>query len=408
MSATAFSSPTKESSPAARQDLPSESHNLRQHPETTPGEPPQDAEAEAVSDHGGDGAAVADPAESGSDESIAPREDRDAPRASTSPVLASAKTGVEEEGKAASNMAGKLPGTDEADDGGQGEHATAVEENAPIAGGLEQAETDSVAPASEAVEPDENDRLGPGAREEPGSGGEACSESGDGGTASGTEAEAGAEADTEKLVGDGDKPGVAAATLEPETVSGDDVGEVGAMGGGVAEDFFAGDNSSGEDELYPGAAATAGGASGALATRFSGSDQDRPEPPASEQPPSPRIIASSVQGGFRSPVATQRSETAAAKGGEEQGLSEAAKAAVAAALANAASARGDDGGSKSRKKKKSHKERRRKRSGSGSAGEDDSGVGSRGSGSVGRSEVDGGGRTKRSSSRRHHRKSAVG
>eukprot|EP00752_Nemacystus_decipiens_P007236 g6477.t1 len=412
VSAKASGSPAKQSSPAAQQHLPSESHALPQQPE--------DAGAEAVpGDVGDDGAAVGESAETGADDQSAQQEDDVHPRANTGPAHASV-TGVEEEGGAAPEAADELPGTDGVDGGGQGEHATAMEEDTPIVSGSQQAETDNVAPASEAVEADKNGGLGAGAKEETGSGEEGIGGADGGGTGSGSKAQAEAEAEAETEVdgasaagevmrGDGvEKPGAAAAAavFEPEAFSGGDDGGGGeVMSGGLAEEFFAGDNSSGEDELYTGAA-------GAFADRFSGNGQYRPDPAAGEQPPSPRIIASSVQGGFRSPAESRRSETAAAKG--EDGLSEAAKAAVAAALANAASAtsrRGDDGdgGSKSRKKKKkSHKERRRKRSGSNSAGEEDSGVRSRGSGSVGRSEVDGGGRTKRSSSRRHHRESAEG
>lgn len=439
MSATASSSPTKQSSPTAQPHLPSELHDMPQHPEAAPNKNgPREgagAGAEAVSDDGDDSAAVP--------VTVAPQvEDGTAPKAKTDPDHASAETGVEEEeGEDTPDTADELPGTtDGVDGGGQGEQqAAAIKGKAPTAGESEEAEADSIAPASEAAEPDdEHGGLGAGAKEEPGRElGEVSNESDDGGVGSGAKAEADAEGNARKAVdvgvevdgatsaagettrGDGvDKPGTAAATETPEreAISGSDVvGGGGVLSAGVAEDFFAGDNSSGDYELSPGAAAaaTAGGAAGAgtsaLATHLSGSDQDR-EPPVSAQPPSPRIIASSVQGGFRSPVATQRNEAAATKG--EGGLSEAAKAAVAAALANAASAtsrRGDDG-SKPRKKKSSHRERRRKRSGSRSAGEEDSGVGSRGSGSIGRPEVNGGGggRSKRSSSRRHHRKSAVG
>lgn len=429
VSATACSSPINQPSPAAQQSVSSESHDLPQQPGTASNDLREDAGAEVVSDTGDDGVVAAKPAETGSDDKSAPQEDGIAPtRVITGPAPAPAKAGVEEEdeGEAAPDMADELSRSVGIDGGGQGEQATAIKEDAATIGGLEQAEAGDIAPAAEAVDPDENGGLGAGAKEGLGNGGEVVgSESGDGGTGSGAEAEAAAEVDAERLVdmeidgasavaaedthGDGiDKPGATAAALELETTSGNDVDGGGVMGGGVAEDFFAGDNSSGDDELYPGAAAASGGAVSTLAAKSADSDQDL-ETPASEQPPSPRIIASSVQGGFGAAVSTQRNETAGAA--REEGLSEAAKAAVAAALANAASAtsrRGDDG-SKSRKKKKSHKERRRKRSGSRSADEEDPGVsGSRGSGSVGRSEVDGTERTKRSSSRRHHRKSAVG
>lgn len=215
--------------------------------------------------------------------------------------------------------------------------------------------------------------------------------------------------------GVGDKLGPSSAR-EPETIDQDDIAG-GGVGGAVAEDFFAGDGSSGEDELYPGAAA-ATGVRIAPTEDFTGSSDQDPEGLAHDQPPSPRIIASSIQtdnhagagGGFgyppRSPVSTQRKEASATAG--EGGLSEAAKAAVAAALANASSAaapsRREGDGSKSRKKKKSsHKERRRKRSGSKSGGEEDSGAGERGSGTIGRAEGGGTGREKRSSSRRHRK-----
>eukprot|EP00903_Cladosiphon_okamuranus_P008926 g8544.t1 len=430
--AAASSSPAKQPSPTAQQYLPSEPHDLIQVPETAP------KESEPRENDDGDDS----PAVLGTND--AQVEDGAAPEEGTDPDHASAETGIgqEGEGQAAPVTADELPGTaDGVDGGGQGPQleATATEEKAPTAGVSEQAEANSsITPASEATEPDdEHGGVGPGAKEEPGGrAGEVSNESGDGGVGSGAESEADLEVEadgatsmaSESTRGDRvDKraPAAAAAvaaaaeTPEPEAISGGDVvGGGGALSAGVAEDFFAGDNSSGDDELYPGAAAAAiaggvgaaGASANALATQLSGSDQDR-EPPFSAQPPSPRIIASSVQGGFRSPVAPQRNEVSATKA--EGGLSEAAKAAVAAALANAGSAtsrRGDDGSKPRKKKKSSHKERRRKHSGSRSAGEENSGVRSRGSGSVGRSEVhvDGGGRSKRSSSRRHHRKSAVG
>lgn len=407
----------KQSSPTAQQHqhLPSEL------PETAPNEPREDPGVEAVvSDDGvgvGVGVGAAGPAETGTGDESAPQEEVAVSlRVSTGPGLvharASPKTGVKKEGVAAPETAGELPGTEGVVGGGQREQeepATATE------CGPEQAEVENIAPASGAAELGEHGGLEAGAKEELGGGGEVSGESGDGGAGSDAEVEASAEVEKGEKIADVefDKPGTAAATRgEPETIIGNDTGGGEVVSGGVAEDFFAGDDSSSEDdELYPGAAAAAaGGTVGTVGAPSVGSDQDR-EPPVGEQPPSPRIIASSVQRGFRSLAATQRNETAAAVG--EEGISEAAKAAVAAAfaLASAASAtsrRGVDDSSKSRKKKKSHKERRRKRSGSKSAGEDDSGVGSRGSGSVGRSEVDGNGRTKRSSSGRHHRKSAVG
>lgn len=217
--------------------------------------------------------------------------------------------------------------------------------------------------------------------------------------------------------GAGDELGGSVAR-ESETIDQDDLAGGGVVNGdAVAEDFFAGDGSSGEDELYPGAAA-ATGVRVSPAEDFAGSSDQDQEHRARDQPPSPRIIASSIQTGPhaagaaggsvgyspRSPVSAQRQEASATAG--EGGLSEAAKAAVAAALANASSApstsRREGDGSKSRKKKKSsHKERRRKRSGSKSGGEEDSGAGD--------SRVEGGGtgREKRSSSRRQHRKPAV-
>lgn len=212
------------------------------------------------------------------------------------------------------------------------------------------------------------------------------------------------------------------AEVDRGMTNGDIPGE-GAGIGGVAEEFFAEVSSSGEDDLHPVAAAA--DATGDLGELSDANENDERLPDfgtlKGEQPPSPRLIASSVGraggvgGGFgysRSPTGTQRKAGAA-----EEGLSEAAKAAVAAALAAASapapagrtgrSSRGEDEGSKSRKKK-SHKERRRK--GSNSGKEDESGVGVR-HGGVGRSEVDGG-QEKRSgkrdgSSRRHHRRSAV-
>lgn len=429
VSETASSHPIKQSSSTAKQDLPSESPespespDLRQEAQTAPTEPRDSAAAEAVSDDSVS-VGVARPAEAGiDDEGAPPQEDDIAPGASTGPVDASAKPGIEEEGEAVPDTADEVPRMEGVVGSGQGGQDPAIEENASTAGGSEQAEADTLAPASGAVELGEQGGLGAGAKEELGGGRGVGSVNGDGGMRSGADIDAGAEVDAEKVAvdvevdgasvadevtrGDGvEKP--AAAAREPETSSGKEIGGGEVVAGGVAEDFFAGDDSSGEDELYPGAAAAAaGGAAGAIATQVVGSDQEG-EPPVREQPLSPRIIASSVQSGFRSPVATQRKETAGAVG--EEGLSAAAKAAVAAALANAASApsrRGDDG-SKSRKKKKSHKERRRRRSGSKSADEEDSGAGSRGSGSVGRSEVDGNRRTKRSSSKRDHRKSAVG
>lgn len=215
---------------------------------------------------------------------------------------------------------------------------------------------------------------------------------------------------------------------EPEVTNNDDyVGEA-TLDGRVAEDFFAGDVSSGEDELYPGAATAAGG--GVVSAERDGADGDDCAP-AGDHPPSPRIIATSLEAapqerngkhlGFpSSPVATQRKEAAAvgaAAASGDVGLSEAAKAAVEAALASAQSSsarrssrssrKADDSSSKSRKKKKSHKERRRKEGGSKSGGEDGPRVvGGRRSGSVGPSDVDSG-REKASSSKRHHRKSAV-
>lgn len=423
--AIASSSPVRLSPPAAQQQhLPSEPRDRRQHPEAAPPDEPREVDAgtEALSDNGvGDGAG--EPAEACSDDGGAPPGGDLAPGAGADPIRASAEIGIEEEGVGAADVtADELAGAEGVvgvrgqveEEGGAG-----IEENAPTAAGSEQAGVDNVdvaAPASSEAElVVEHGELGEGAKEEPDGGGDVGSESGDGRAGSGAAGEADAEFDGEEAVdaevdpanaigeaasgGGVEKPNEAATALEPETISGNVVGEGEAVSGGLAEDFFAGDNSSGDDELYPGAAAAAGDAAGALATRSVGSDRD-PDSAVSEQPPSPRIIASSAQGGFQSPVVTQGNETASAA--REKGLSEAAKAAVAAALANAASAtsrRGDDGSKSRKKKKKSHKERRRKRSGSKSAGEEDSGAGSRD-----RSEADGDGRTKRSSSRRHHRR----
>lgn len=413
VSATAVSSsPTKQSSPTARQHLSSEPHDLGEHPQTAPDEPREDQSQEAVSDNDV-GTGAAGPAETATDDESAARQEDDVSlRASTGSI---ANAGGEGESVAGPDIADKPSGEEGVVGGGQREQDKTVRENAPTAGGLEQADADVVASASGAVELDAHGGLGAGAMKELGGGGVMSSESGTSvlGASAGAKVDAGVDGETaevdganvvsEATHGDGvDEPGTAAAAGEPETIS-DDVGGGEAMSGGLAEEFFAGDDSS-EDELYPGAATVAaGGAPDALATQLEGIDQDR-ELPVGEQPPSPRIFASSVHSGFRSPVATQRNKANAAVGRE--GLSEAAKAAVAAALANAASAtsHGADEGSKSRKKKKSHKERRRKRSGSKSAGEEDPGVGSR----VGRSEADENGRTKRSLSKRHHRKSAVG
>ncbi|CAM9222419.1 unnamed protein product [Ectocarpus sp. 13 AM-2016] len=222
-----------------------------------------------------------------------------------------------------------------------------------------------------------------------------------------------------------DEPGAKAP--EPGvTINDDYVGE-GSMGGPVAEDFFAEDVSSEEDELYPGTATAAAGEVVAAERGVADGDDGAP---AGDHPPSPRIIATSLEAAPRggnekrlgfppSPVATQRKEAAvvgAAAASGDVGLSEAAKAAVEAALASAQSSsarrssrssrKADDSSSKSRKKKKSHKERRRKDSGSKSGGEDGARVvGGRRSGSVGPSDVDSG--EKLSSSKRHHRKSAV-
>ncbi|CAN0125327.1 unnamed protein product, partial [Ectocarpus fasciculatus] len=237
------------------------------------------------------------------------------------------------------------------------------------------------------------------------------------------------EAVVGKVEGGGIDDEPCAEAPEPEvTNNGDYVGE-GSLGGRVSEDFFAGDVSSGEADLYPGAAAAAGGE--ALSTERDVADGDDGAP-AGNHPPSPRIIATSLEAAPRegngkrlgfppSPVATQRKEAAAvgaAAASGDVGLSEAAKAAVEAALASAQSSssarrssrssrKADDSSSKSRKKKKSHKERRRKDGGSKSGGEDGPrGVGGRRSGSVGPSDVESG-REKPSSSKRHHRKSAV-
>ncbi|CBN76796.1 RBEL1, Ras superfamily GTPase [Ectocarpus siliculosus] len=229
-----------------------------------------------------------------------------------------------------------------------------------------------------------------------------------------------------KMEGSGidDEPGAKAP--EPAvTINDDYIGE-GSLGGPVAEDFFAEDVSSGEDDLYPGTATAAGGEVVSAERGVADGDDGAP---AGDHPPSPRIIATSFEAapggnekrlGFPpSPVATQRKEAAAvgaAAASGDVGLSEAAKAAVEAALASAQSSsarrssrssrKTDDSSSKSRKKKKSHKERRRKDGGSKSGGEDGARiVGGRRSGSVGPSDVDSG--EKLSSSKRHHRKSAV-
>lgn len=229
-----------------------------------------------------------------------------------------------------------------------------------------------------------------------------------------------------KMEGGGmdDEPGAKAP--EPGvTIHDDCVGE-GSLGGPVAEDFFAEDVSSGEDELCPGTATAAGGE---VVSAEQGVTDGDDGAPAGDHPPSPRIIATSLEAAPRggnekrlgfptSPVATQRKEAAAvgaAAASGDVGLSEAAKAAVEAALASAQSSsarrssrssrKADDSSSKSRKKK-SHKERRRKDGGSKSGGEDGPRVvGGRRSGSVGPSDVDSG--EKLSSSKRHHRKSAV-
>ncbi|CAM9600102.1 unnamed protein product, partial [Ectocarpus sp. 4 AP-2014] len=230
-----------------------------------------------------------------------------------------------------------------------------------------------------------------------------------------------------KMEGGGidDEPG-AEAPEQGVTINDDYVGEE-SLGGPVAEDFFAEDISSGEDELYPGTATAAGGE---VVSAERGVADGGDGAPAGDHPASPRIIATSLEAAPRggdekrlgfppSPVATQRKEAAAvgpvAASGDVE-LSEAAKAAVEAALASAqslsarrssrSSRKADDSSSKSRKKKKSHKERRRKDGGSKSGGEDGARVvGGRRSGSVGPSDVDSG--EKLSSSKRHHRKPAV-
>lgn len=358
------------------------------------------------------------------DRTPTPQEGGISPESGAGP-LSALTTGAEEEGVIhASLHVGDEESPKAYSVGGE---AATVDKQVPAVVGFEPAEDADPVPVPSSAVTAESDGLGAEAGEEQGSGGGGGSDSGESGDGDGALNRA-ADGDinsSEAAVGGatggggvGDKSGPAAAR-EPERIDEDGIAGGGALNGHVvAEDFFAGDDSSGEDELYPGAAAAAGtriapaeGASG-----NSNRDQERP---ARDKPPSPRIIASSVQagsragigGGFgypsRSPVSTQRKVSAAVG---EGGLSEAAKAAVAAALANASSApsRREGDGSKSRKKKKSsNKERRRKRSGSKSGGEEDSGAGDRDGGSVGRSEEDGIGRAKRSSSRRQHRKPTV-
>ncbi|CAB1117384.1 unnamed protein product [Ectocarpus sp. CCAP 1310/34] len=274
--------------------------------------------------------------------------------------------------------------------------------------GIERAEADDAVV-------DEHDETG--ARGQELSGGESGGELG---------ADVGRESAVVRIIDCGgidDEPGAEAP--EPGvTINDDYVGE-GSLGGPVAEDFFAEDVSSGEDELYPGTATAAGGE----VVSAEGGVADDDGAPAGDHPPSPRIIATSLEAAPRggnekrlgfppSPVATQRKEAAvgAAAAGGDVGLSKAAKAAVEAALASAQSSsarrssrssrNADDSSSKSRKKKKSHKERRRKDGGSKSGGEDGPRVvNGRRSGSIGPSDVDSG--EKLSSSKRHQRKSAV-
>ncbi|CAN0439404.1 unnamed protein product, partial [Ectocarpus sp. 12 AP-2014] len=274
---------------------------------------------------------------------------------------------------------------------------------------IERAETDDAVV-------DEHDETG--ARGQELSGGESGGELG---------AYVGREAAVVRIMEGGgiDEPGAKAP--EPGVAINDDYVGEGSLGGPVAEDFFAEDVSSGEDELYAGTATAAGGEVVAAERGVADGDDGAP---ASDHPPSPRIIATSLEAAPRggnekrlgfppSPVATQRKEAAvvgAAASSGDVGLSEAAKAAVEAALASAQSSssrrssrssrKADDSSSKSRKKKKSHKEHRRKDSGSKSGGEDGARVvGGGRSGSVGPSDVDSG--EKLSSSKRHHRKSAV-
>lgn len=331
--------------------------------------------------------------------------------------------GAEEEGviHASRHVAGEEPPRADSPGGmvatGGGGEAAANKKDVPTAVGSEQAEDTDTMPASSVAVAAESDGTGAAGGEERGNGGGGESDSsdnsgnGDGalnrevdGDVNSREAAAG-----EATGGCGveDKSGPVAAH-EPETIDEDGIAEGVLNGDVVAEDFFAEGDSSGEDDFHPEAVAATGIRIAPTEDVTGNSDQGQ-EHPARDHPPSPRIIASSLQtGGFgyppRSPVLTQGKESPATVG--EGGLSEAAKAAVAAALASASSAPSsrEGEGSKSRKKKNSHKEKRRKRSGSKSGGEEDAVAGDRGSGgSAGRRE-DGTGREKRSSSRRRHRK----
>ncbi|CAM9104254.1 unnamed protein product, partial [Scytosiphon promiscuus] len=178
----------------------------------------------------------------------------------------------------------------------------------------EEAEPES---RSQAVDEEIGVEVG-GERGERGSGdGVGSVEGGDGGAEGGVGADNGSNAAV--AAGDlGDEPGTAARELGAR--DGDPLAEEGgASGAGVAEDFFAGDNSSSEEnEIFSAAAA---GPDALAAPAGETADSDDATPPL-EQPPSPRIIASSLRRGndggsafARSPVGAQRKSAAAAEGG---------------------------------------------------------------------------------------------